>query len=40
MTKLLDAEIRQTTLVRADPEKVYDQLCQNVLQVEEKHLHF
>ena len=24
MTKLIDAEIRQTTLVRADPEKVYD----------------
>lgn len=24
MPKLIDAEIRQTTLVRADPEKVYD----------------
>ena len=24
MTKLLDTEIRQTTLVRANPEKVYD----------------
>ena len=24
MTKVMDEEIRQTTLVRADPEKVYD----------------
>ena len=24
MTKLVDAEIRQTTLIRAEPEKVYD----------------
>jgi uncharacterized protein YndB with AHSA1/START domain len=27
MTKLIDVEIKQTTLVRAPPEKVYDALC-------------